>query len=274
MARSRLVTPVSLVKARVLLANGFASMTAYRAEIIIWMLSGTLALVMMLIWMAQASRAAGGEIGGYNGQDFASYFLSVWVTGQLLVAWVAWELDFQIRQGTLSPQLLRPLDPLWVHYFHHLAERIVRLPFMVLLVALFAWLTGAHFSSNPLDYLIFLVLAMVGFTMRFLWEYCTGLLAFWMESSTALSELNWLLYAALGGFFAPLSFYPPLVQDIARWTPFPYMVGLPAQLLAGKATLAQASWGLLVLAGWTVAFWLLRAWMWRSGLRRYGAVGA
>ena len=44
-------------KVRILFATQFALMTEYRAEVVIWMLSGTLSLVMMLVWMAQAAGA-------------------------------------------------------------------------------------------------------------------------------------------------------------------------------------------------------------------------
>ena len=44
-------------KIRTLFATQFALMTEYRAEVVIWMLSGTLSLVMMLVWMAQAAGA-------------------------------------------------------------------------------------------------------------------------------------------------------------------------------------------------------------------------
>ena len=264
----------ALRKGRVLFANGFALMTAYRAQIFIWMLSGTLSLVMMLVWIGQAAQAPGGLVGGYSGPDFASYFLSVWLAGQMIVVWVAWELDFEIRQGTLSPKLLRPLDPIWLHLSEHLSERLVRLPFMLLMLAFFAFLTHARFSPRPLDYLLFAAMVLLGFAFRFLWEYTTGLLAFWTDSSTSFSDLNWLLYSALGGLFAPLSFYPPAVQAFARFTPFPYMLGLPAELLSGRASSAAALSGLLILAGWTALFWALRLWIWRLGLRKYGAVGA
>ncbi|MGI8748891.1 MAG: ABC transporter permease [Deinococcus sp.] len=261
-------------KGRVLLANGFAVMTAYRAQIFIWMLSGTLSLVMMLVWIGQAGQTPGGRIGGDSGPDFAAYFLSVWLAGQLMVVWVSWELDFQIRQGTLSPKLLRPLDPMWLHLSEHLAERLVRVPLMLVMLAAFALLTHARFSAGPLELLLFVALVLLGFAFRFLWEYSTGLLAFWTDSSTSFSDLNWLLYSALGGLFAPLSFYPAWVQGVARLTPFPYMLGLPAELLSGRSSVGEAGRGLLILAAWTLAFWLVRLAMWRLGLRKYGAVGA
>ncbi|BDP41841.1 ABC transporter permease [Deinococcus aetherius] len=261
-------------KLRTLFAAGFAEMTEYRAEVMIWMLSSTLSLVMMLVWMAQASAAPGGQIRGYSPQEFAGYFLATWVMSQLLVVWVAFDLDFDIRQGTLSPKLLRPLDPLWLRYMDHLAGRIVRLPALLALAALFAWIAGARLTTDPAAYLTAFGLAFLGFNTRFLWEYCLGLLAFWTESSTSFQEVVWLVYAALGGMFAPLAFYPEWVQRVAVWTPFPYMLGLPSQLLAGKATLSDAGRGALVLALWLAVFWVLRLAVWRRGLRRYGAVGA
>ena len=263
-----------LHKLRVMFSTHFALMTEYRAEVIIWMLSGTLSLVMMLVWMAQAEAAPGGQIRGYTPGDFAAYFLSTWMVSQLMVVWVAWELDVEVRQGTLSPRLLRPLDPMWFHYVGHLAERLVRFPALLALTALFAWLAGARFTADLWAYPVALGLALLGFSARFLWEYCVGLLAFWTESSTSFQEVVWLVYAALGGMFAPLSFYPDWVQRVAVWTPFPYMLGLPARLLTGKADLADAARGALVLTGWLLIFWLLRLAVWRVGLRKYGAVGA
>ncbi|WP_241191208.1 ABC transporter permease [Deinococcus psychrotolerans] len=261
-------------KFKVLMAVQFAHMTVYRAEIVIWMLSGTLSLIMGLIWMQQASSSPKGEIGGYTAQDFASYFIATWGTAQILVVWVAWELSFDVRQGTLSPKLLRPIDPFWMHYVGHWAERIVRLPLMFVLLVIFALLTGAHYTTDVSHWLAYLMLVPLAFTLRFLLEYSIGLLAFWFEAAENFQELIWVLYAALGGLLAPISLYPAAVQTIAYATPFPYMLSLPCNLLTGKADLGDALRGWLILLGWTLTFAALRAVLWRRGVRKYGAVGA
>ncbi|WP_245588531.1 ABC transporter permease [Deinococcus pimensis] len=261
-------------KFRAIFSAQLANMVAYRAELIIWMLSGTLSFIMMAIWISQA-RAAGGEIGGFTEARFASYFTGTWVTGQLLVVWVAWELDVQIRLGNLSPKLLRPLDPLWEHLSNHLGDRLVRAPFIALLACLPLLLVpGAGFTTDPRVYAAYLLVVALGLLIRFLIEYCIGLLCFWTESATSFSEISWLVYAALGGVFAPLQLYPEALRRVARLTPFPYMVNLPATMLAGDAAWGDVGRGVLVLLGWAAALGTLRLVMWRLGLRRYGAVGA
>lgn len=182
-------------KARVLCAVWFAHMSAYRAEIIIWMLSGSVPLIMMAVWIAKA-QASGGSVQGYTPAGFAAYFLAAWLTQQWLVAWVTWELDRLIRLGELSPRLLRPLDPFWVEFAAHLTERFVRLPFMLLIVAAGTLLVaGTRITPDPWHVLVYLLCVNLGFCIRFLVAYCLGLLAFWTSQATALDELYFVVAA-------------------------------------------------------------------------------
>lgn len=264
-----------LRKLRAVFATQISNMLVYRAEVIIWMLTGTLSFIMMAIWIAQARSSPSGTIGGLTGGDFASYFLGTWMVGQLLVVWVVWELDMQVRLGQLSPKLLRPFDPMWEHVGAHIAEKFVRLPFMAVIVAAILLLVpGARLTTDPLMWLAFVGVIAVAFMMRFLLEYCIGMLAFWMESATSLQNLSFLAYAALGGIFAPLSLYPDAIRAFALVTPYPYMVNLPARMISGTASWSDVASGTLVLLGWLAALAALRLVMWRRGIKRYGAVGA
>jgi ABC-2 type transport system permease protein len=115
---------------------------------------------------------------------------------------------------------------------------------------------------------------LLAFAIRFLFAYCTGLLAFWFDQATAIDEFYYIIAAFLTGSFAPLSFYPPLVRTIIEWTPFPYLVYYPARVLTG----AESGTAILrILAAqicWLVVLLFARTLLWKHGLRRYGAVGA
>lgn len=264
----------SLHKTRVLFTVWFAHMSAYRAEIIIWMLAGAVPLIMMAVWIAKAE-AGGGSTGGFTPQEFAAYFLAAWLTQQFTVAWVAWELDQQIRLGHLSPKLLRPLDPIWEFAAGHYTERIVRLPFVLLVLGAGLLLVpGARLTPDAGHAVAYAGCAVLAFMIRFLMAYCTGLLTFWFDQATAIDEFYYIVAAFPTGAFAPLEFYPPLARAAIEWTPFPYLIYYPVRVLTGAASGSEIARVAGVQVLWALGFVALRWVLWRQGLKRYGAVGA
>jgi ABC-2 type transport system permease protein len=264
----------ALRKLYVLLEVWFAYLSAYRAESVIWMLTGTLPLVMLAVWIGKA-QASGGEVSGFTPQDFTAYFLAAWMTQELIFAWVATDLDTLIRQGELSPKLLRPFDTFWEQLAGHVAERLVQLPFMLLAVSLGVLLVpGARLTPDIWHALAYALAVALAFLMRFLIAYCVGLLAFWSEQAGAIDELYFIAAAFLTGGFAPLDLYPQAVRELIAWLPFPYMIYEPVRILNGLATPAETARIFAVQTAWIAALAGLRLLLWRRGLRRYSAVGA
>jgi ABC-2 type transport system permease protein len=255
----------------VLFVNAFAQMTEYRAEIVIWMIGGSLPLIMMLIWMGLAEA---GPVGGYGPADFAAYFLLVFFVRQMTAVWVVWDLDREIRLGELSPKLLRPLDPYWGHVAANLAEKVLRFPLTLLPVVFGLWLAGARLELD-LGTLMAFFLALAGaWLIRFNQQYSFGLVAFWKDQAVALEQVWFALYFAFAGTLAPLDLFPEGLQRFLVWTPFPYMLDFPARILLGSVTGAALWQGLAAQGAWALLFVLLRLVLWRKGLERYGAVGA
>ena len=264
----------ALRKLRVLVEVWFAHNSAYRAEIVVWMLSGAVPLIMLAVWIGKA-RVAGGSVEGFTAPDFAAYFLAAWIAQQWTVAWVAWEVSNEIRLGTFSPRLLRPLDPIWDFAAGHVTERFVRLPFMVVVVgAGLLLMPGTRLTPDAPHALAFFVCIWLAFAMRFVLAYATGLLSFWFDQATALDDFYYLIAAFLTGGFAPLSFYPPAVRAAVEWTPFPYLVYYPVRVLTQPVSGAEILRVFAMQLLWLAAFWCIRMLLWRRGLRRYGAVGA
>ncbi len=265
---------LALRKARALFESRFSMMSAYRAEIFIWMLSGTVPLIMMTVWIGKA-QTSGGAVGGFTPQDFAAYFLAAWLSQQLVVAWVASLLDDHIRQGTLSLKLMRPLDVVWEFLSDHLAERVVRLPFVFLILVGGLFLApGARITPDLQHVLAYVPCIVLAFAIRFLIGYCIGLLAFWFDQATAIDSFYFVISVFLSGGFAPLEFYPPLVRALVEWTPFPYVIYHPVRVLTGAADGPEIARIIAVQLLWVLVFGLLRHALWRRGLVRYGAVGA
>jgi ABC-2 type transport system permease protein len=261
-------------KAKALFSAWLSHMTIYRAEIIIWMLAGTLPLIMMAVWIGKAE-AEGGSVRGFSSADFAAYFLGAWMTGQMVVAWVAWEISFAVRQGTFSTKLLRPINPFWEYFMQHVTERIVRYPFVFLIVFVGVLLVPETQLVKSLGHAVIYFLAVtLAFVIRFLIAYCIGLASFWLENATALDELYFVLSIMLAGSFAPLDFYPAWLRPILEFLPFPYVIYYPTQILTGQLEGIEIARVILIQLLWVGIFFVLLQVMWRLGRKHYGAVGA
>lgn len=256
-------------KARVLLEVMYAYMVQYRAELILWALAGSLPFILMGAW----SQATSTGTFSLDAIEVAQYFISVFVVRQFTVVWVIWEFEVDVNRGNLSGRLLLPLDPVWRYLAEHISERFARIPFSMLLVAFFFVLyPEAFFVPAWTTALACAVATTAAFFVRFAIQYTFSMLSFWTERASSAETLWNLLYLFLSGMIAPLEFFPVAVREAAMWTPFPYLVYVPAKLLTGAdVDLARAA---VVLAAWGLVFAVANRIAWRAGLKRYSAMGA
>lgn len=259
-----------------LLRIGLAEAIAYRAEMIVWMLTTTMPLVSLALWHAVAG---GGSIGGYGPSQLTAYFLAGLIVRQVTGSWVVWEMNQEIKSGQLSLRLLRPIHPLWAYS----AENLAALPLrgamsLPIAVVLFAITGGGIFSRDPLILVVFIASLIGAWLITFLLMAMIGTLGFFMESSTAVFELYLGLFFVLSGYTIPLEFFrarAPWVPAVARHLPFYYTLGYPIELALGQhASRADALRLLAVEWGWVLVFLVGALWLWRAGIKRWNAYGA
>ncbi len=246
-----------------------AEMIAYRAEMIIWILTATLPLVMLALWNAAA---ANGPLQGFGQAEFARYFAVTLLVRQLTGVWVLWELNQQIRTGALSPMLLRPMNPLWWQF----AETLAAIPWRLLvlgpvLAAVAVWRPDIVFVPTFARVVGFAVSLVLALLVAWFVQCIFGALAFWFDQSLGLFQVYFFAWALLGGYVVPLPLLPEGVAAVAAWLPFHASLGAPVEVLLGIAPIGPS---VAVQAGWVAALGLLSMAVWRAGIKRYGAVGA
>lgn len=256
-------------KAVTLLSVYYAYMVEYRAELLLWVLSGSLPIILMGVWI----QAAQGGNFNLTPVDFARYFLTVFVVRQITVVWVIWEFEKEVVEGRLSPKLLQPLDPVWHHVASHLSERVARIPFTLMLIALFFFLyPQAVWLPNWSQVLLFTLAVVLAFILRFLIQYTFALFAFWTERASALESFWFLFFLFFSGMIAPLNVFPEAVRKIVLFTPFPYLIDFPTSILVGLPV--DVTRGFLSMVGWILIFLGANRLLWRAGLKRYSGMGA
>jgi ABC-2 type transport system permease protein len=254
-----------------ILRIGFAEAVAYRAEMLVWVFSTTMPLVMMALWTAVARDA---PIGRFGQADFVAYFLATFIVRQLVGSWVAWQMNFEVRTGTLSMRLLRPLPPIVAWAVEHIAAMPLRVAVSVPVALVLLLTVGAKMVTGSVALWALWVPSIIGgWAITFLAGVCIGALCFFMEQSVKLMDVWLAAFFVFSGYLIPIDLFPAWLARIVNWMPFRYQIGFPVELMTGRYELVAA----LVMLGkqwaWVTALGFLAWGMWRAGLRRFAAYG-
>lgn len=254
-----------------LLRVGFSEALTYRAEMLVWVLSTTMPLINMALWTAVAREA---PVGRFGQQGFVGYFLATFAVRQLTGAWAAWQMNFELRQGTLSMRLLRPISPLWSYAAENIAAMPLRFLVAVPVTLLSVSLVGQEAVPREWWGWPLLLLSLLGgWLITFLANIIIGTAALFMEQSSKLMDVWLVLFFIFSGYMYPVELFPPALRAAAEWMPFRYQIGLPVEVMTGAHDL-PTTLGLLARQWlWVFLTGLLAVALWRRGLKRFSAVG-
>jgi ABC-2 type transport system permease protein len=244
----------------------------YRAQMLIWMLGSLLIIIMMLVWL---SISRNGPVGSYTANDFVTYYLVGLFVRQITAVWSSWELDSQIREGRLSPLLLRPLHPIHNEIAANWTEKIPRIVILVPLITLFLQLlphTPINFA--PLNIVAFFVSLLGAWLLCFLLDYLVGMLAFWTSQALAFVQIVFALRMVFSGVLIPTELLPDQMNVVLQWLPFRYMLSFSGEIALGRIQYAELLLCLGIQYTWVLLFGLLVGLVWRRAMRSYSAVGA
>jgi ABC-2 type transport system permease protein len=258
-----------------MLRVGLAEAIAYRAETLVWMLTNTMPLVNLALWHAIARS---GPIAQFGQKDLVAYFLATLIVRQLTGSWVLWEMSREIRAGTLSMRMLRPVHPLIAYSAENLSALPLRAA-LVLPIAVIALITvgAGRYTHDPMIALAIAPALLGAWLITFFSMAMMGTLGFFIEQSASIFEVWLALYFSLSGYLFPLDFFKtraPWVAEAARRLPFYSMNGFPVELILGLRSRGEALAGLGQEWAYVAVFFVGTLLLWRAGMRRYNAYGA
>jgi ABC-2 type transport system permease protein len=255
-----------------LLRVGAAETLAYRAEFVIWMLTTTLPLVMLGLWTSVASE---GPFAHYQQADFVAYYLAALIVRNLTGTWVVWQINEEIRQGTLSMRLLRPIHPFVTYAATHLSAIPMRALIAVPVAVILLLSSARHTLALDAASLAILALSLAGaWCLVFFALVLIGALGLFVERSLAMFNVYMGVFAVLSGYLVPLDLLPGWAQGLAAWAPFRFMLSFPIEILMGMHQPAAALALLGLQWGYVALVIGLALVVWQAGIRRYEAYGA
>lgn len=254
-----------------LMRVGFAEAMAYRAELLVWVLTTTMPLVMLPLWMAVAET---GPVRGFTGEDFVAYFLTTFVVRQVTSAWASWTINYEVKTGTLALRLMRPIHPFWAYAIENLAAIPMRL-LVAGPVAVTALLVTSRerLTGDPALVAIFFVSLIGAWAITFLAHVAVGTLSLWTQSSIKIMDVWTAGFFVFSGYLVPIALFPDAVRALPEWMPFRYQLGFPVEVLTGALSIEGALGMLARQWLWVGALALACTVLWRKGLERFQAFG-
>jgi len=213
---------ISLVAAR--------SNLAYLGDVVgKFLFLGIVLYVFTCLWQLTYSASQVSSLAGLT-LDRMIWYLVITESIILSSTNVSQVVDEDVRTGSLSVQLVRPVSYPLYRLWTTLGERVVRFGMNFVVGALVALLLVGPIAFKAQGALIFLCSLPLAFVLDFLCKFLIGLGAFWLEDTSGLLLLYSRITMILGGMLIPLELMPEFLRPLLKMLPFAGMVYGPARL--------------------------------------------
>ena len=160
------------------------------------------------------------------GDAVVAYYICLSLVSNLTMSWNAYDFEFEVRLGRLSPKLLRPLHPIHYSVVENIVWKLTTIiPLGIILV--FVSLTfDARFRTTPAHLLLFVPSVLLAAALAFFSGWVLATLAFWTTRVHAVSTFWDRAAFIFAGQIAPLALLPGPLQAISLVLPFGYILGV------------------------------------------------
>ena len=237
----------------------------------IWLLLETLPIFIMgSLWSSNKS-----AIPNFSTGQLVTYYIAILITSRLTAHYFDENLQKEIREGTLSRFLVKPIKFPLANIPQNLGGKVFNVlfqlaPVLVIMISIFK---NQLIAPPPHLLLLFLLSLIPAFFIQYSISILVSSVAFFWEQSYSIVHIKWMLEAMAGGYMLPLSLYPNWARLITDFFPFKYVYFVPAAIFTQRFGLTEISLNLLYSLLWAVGLFIVGDIVWKKGLREYSSVG-
>lgn len=247
----------------------------FRWEIIIGQ-ARTILLLITLFFLWNNVYGSNQTLFNFTREEILTYVVVAAVARQIVTVSATDQIAGELQSwGKFFSYLLKPIG-----YFRYwlavdVVYKLVNL-FLILLVALLfleIFNFRVIFPKDPVLILLFLISIIIGSITYFYIGIITSTTGFWTSHVWGLQFLVVLTLEFSAGAYFPIDVLPETIQQIIKFTPFPYLLYFPIKIYLGKLTAVQSMEVIFLSLIWLVAIFLVAKFIWNKGLKSYEAWG-
>jgi ABC-2 type transport system permease protein len=228
----------------------------------------------VLVWKSVSE--ANGQIQDYSFSAMVFYFVGILIVENLASPTEdEWRIAAEIREGQISSLLIKPLNYLGYRLSLFLSYRLLYTLITFPILGAVLWFLREHLQwpTHMTTWPLFALAVAGSALIQFFIAYSMAMFAFWiLEVSTLIFILYSFEYFFSGHVF-PLDLLPPGVQSLLQWTPFPYELFFPVQILLERLPQQLLLKGFAIQGLWVCITAAFAHMLWSRGVRHYQAAG-
>ena len=253
----------------------FEEYFVYRLNFILWRFRNCVSfLTLLFFWLAIYGNKS--EFLGYQKSQMLTYVAGIAFLRGIVLGSRSVDLAGQIRSGDLTKIVLAPIKMFQFWFTRDLVDKSLNLIFTLVEIALII-----SFLKFPLylpkssgTYLFFVIFAILSMFLYFFLSFVLSLSAFWTEDVWAARWLFGIIFLEFfAGAFFPIDVLPRVLAGIINLTPFPYLVFFPLKVWLEQISTGATIKAIIICGFWLIVFYWLAKFLWRKGVKNYGAYG-
>jgi len=255
---------------------GFQTALEYRVNFLISLVSAAYPIfIQVFLWTAIYNASSENTVYGYTYQQMMAYTFLAGLVSRIVRTGFEYEIMDDVKSGKYSKFLVQPLGYFPYRLASYFGGKLPNLT--ILLIIMVVVLAGLNafwgITLDPLRVPLFLASLALAMALNFLIFYGISAIAFWLTDIGFLFEGIRITIILLSGGIFPLEVFGETFVAITNLLPFKYTVAFPIHVLSGQASILESIQGMIVQLVWIVLTFFIAALLWKSGGKRYVAVG-
>lgn len=260
-----------------ILGISFQQEFTYRLNFLMWRIRNVMQVLVFFFLWSSVFFDSNINYFGYNQEKIISYAFVLIIVRAIVMSSRSVDVAGIISNGELSNYLLKPINFFKYWLTRDISSKLLNITFSFLeITILFIILKPDIFiQTNLIQLLLFVASLIIASFIFFSISMLTSFVPFWIpEIAWGAQFLVIVIFVEfLSGAFFPLDVFPEVLQNILKFTPFPYLVFIPIKTYLGTETIQTTLTSLSIGMIWTFILLIFTKKVWQKGLKAYEAVG-
>lgn len=252
---------------------GIQNMIVYRLNFMGFVIGGLIyCFVMFYLWRAVFASHAGGVFLGFSMMDMVIFLFLSNTTNQLIYSEVSEVIGEEIRDGSISMRLLKPVNTDLSYMFNELGSILIKLVVlvfpMILGLEIYRFYMEGAVLFRPAEFGLYLLSAVLGYLISFRVNLCFGFMSFYMKNLWGITILKNSIVDFLSGSLIPLAFMPEALRHCLEYLPFASMGYTPVMLYMGKYGEKELLFRIGLQIVWAILMYALSKLIWFGAIKK------